>query len=154
MLLYLDASALVKRYLSEPGTPETNQAVAEAEAIATTIVSRPEVAAALAKAVRVGAADRAETRSLLKAFRSDWSDMFRLNVNSTLAARAERLAWKENLRGYDAVQLAFALVWKEHIAGGVTCAPFDVALWEAAGRHALGLFPEDLLDVFGRLTQR
>lgn len=45
--------------------------------------------------------------------------MFRLNVNSTLAARAERLAWKENLRGYDAVQLA----------------------------SALGLFPEDLPDV-------
>ena len=147
MLLYLDASALVKRYLSEPGTPETNQAVAEAEAIATTIVSRPEVAAALAKAVRVGAADRAEARSLLEAFRSDWSDMFRLNVNSTLAARAERLAWKENLRGYDAVQLASALVWKEHVAGGVTFATFNVALWEAAGRHALGLFPEDLPDV-------
>ena len=80
--------------------------------------------------------------------------MFRLNVNSTLAARAERLAWKENLRGYDAVQLASALVLKEYIAGGVTFAPFDVELWEAAGRHALGLFPEDLLDVFGRLTQR
>ena len=147
MLLYLDASALVKRYLSEPGTPETNQAVAEAAAIATTIVSRPEVAAALAKAVRVGAADRAEARSLLEAFRSDGSDMFRLNVNSTLAARAERLAWKENLRGYDTVQLASALVWKEHIAGGVTFATFNVALWEAAGRHALGLFPEDLPDV-------
>ena len=147
MLLYLDAIALVKRYLSEPGTPEINQAVAEAAAIATTIVSRPEVAAALAKAVRVGAADRAEARSLLEAFRSDWSDMFRLSVNSTLAPRAERLAWKENLRGYDAVQLASALVWKEHIAGGVTFAAFDVALWEAAGRHALGLFPEDLPDV-------
>ena len=147
MLLYLDASALVKRYLSEPGTPETNQAVAEAAAIATTIVSRPEVAAALAKAVRVGAADRAKARSLLEAFRSDWLDMFRLNVNSTLAARAERLAWKENLRGYDTVQLASALVWKEHIAGGVPYAPFDVALWEAAGRHTLGLFPEDLPDV-------
>ena len=147
MLLYLDASALVKRYLSEPGTPETNQAVAEAEAIATTIVSRPEVAAALAKAVRVGAADRAEARSLLEAFRSDWSDMFRLNVNSTLAARAERLAWEENLRGYDAVQLASALVWREHVAGGVTFATFDVALWEVAERHALGPFPEDLPDV-------
>ena len=90
---------------------------------------------------------RAEARSLLEAFRSDWSDLFRLNVNSTLAARAERPAWEENLRGYDAVQLASALVWKEHLAGGVTVATFDVALWEAAGRHALGLFPEDLPDV-------
>ena len=69
-------------------------------------------------------------------------------MNSTLAARAERLAWEENLRGYGAVQLASALVWKEHVAGGGTVATFDVALWEAAGRHALvGLFPEDLPDV-------
>ena len=35
-------------------------------------------------------------------------------------------------------------MWKENIAGDVTFATFDVALWDAAGRHALTPFPEDL----------
>jgi predicted nucleic acid-binding protein len=81
MLLYLDASARVKRYLSEPGPPETNRAVADAKVTATTIISRVEVSAALAKAVRVGAADREEARSLRDAFQSDWADVFNLTVS-------------------------------------------------------------------------
>ncbi len=144
MNLYLDASALVKRYLSEPGTPETNQAIAEADAVATTIVSRAEVAAAFAKAVRLGAAGREEVGSVLETFRSDWPDFYSLHVSSAVAARAERLAWEEDLRGYDAVQLASALVWKEGIGENVTFATFDVDLWEAAGRHRLVRFPENL----------
>jgi predicted nucleic acid-binding protein len=44
MNLYLDASALVKRYLSEPGTPETRRVIDAADVQGTTVVSRAEVA--------------------------------------------------------------------------------------------------------------
>ena len=54
MIAYLDASALVKRYIVEGGSNETIALTAEAEMTATSIVSRAEVAAALAKAVRTG----------------------------------------------------------------------------------------------------
>ena len=47
MILYLDASALVKRYVAEPGSTEVNDAIATAEVIGTAIISRAEVAAAL-----------------------------------------------------------------------------------------------------------
>ena len=147
MNLYLDASALVKRYLSEPGTPEVNQAIAEVEVVATTIVSRVEVAAAFAKAVRMEAAEGEEAASMLESFREDWTDFFRLHVSNAAATRAERLAFEEGLRGYDAVQLASALAWKEGIAEDVTFATFDMGLWKAAGRHALVCFPENLPQV-------
>ena len=52
MILYLDASALVKRYVAEPGSAEVSEAISRAEAIGTALISRAEVAAALAKAVR------------------------------------------------------------------------------------------------------
>ena len=58
MILYLDASALVKRYVSEQGTKEVLTLTAAAEAVATSLVSRAEVAAALARAVRLGVLDR------------------------------------------------------------------------------------------------
>ena len=51
MILYLDASALVKRYVAELGSPQMSEAIAEAEMIGTVIISRAEIAAALAKAV-------------------------------------------------------------------------------------------------------
>jgi len=145
---YLDASALVKEYLTdEMGAGEIAAVRRGAQVVGTTIVSRAEVSAALAKAVRVETLTRTEARSALEAFRGDWADLFSLNVNGSIATRAERLAWGENLRGYDAVQLASALMWKESIAGDVTFATFDVALWDAAGRRALTPFPEDLPDL-------
>jgi hypothetical protein len=54
VIAYLDASALVKRYLVERGSRETVALTSQAEMIATSIISRAEVAAGLAKAGRVG----------------------------------------------------------------------------------------------------
>ena len=52
MILFLDASALVKRYVAEEGSEEVEAWSLEAEALATTVISRVEVPAALAKARR------------------------------------------------------------------------------------------------------
>jgi predicted nucleic acid-binding protein len=52
VIAYLDASALVKRYIVERGSKETIALTAESEMTATSIVSRAEVAAALARATR------------------------------------------------------------------------------------------------------
>jgi predicted nucleic acid-binding protein len=49
VILYLDASALVKRYVAEPGSAEVAALIGRAQAVGTGVVSRAEVAAALAK---------------------------------------------------------------------------------------------------------
>jgi len=54
MIVYLDASALVKRYVSETGSPEVNALLATVAVAGTSVIIRAEVAAALAKSVRVG----------------------------------------------------------------------------------------------------
>ena len=54
---YLDASALVKRYVTEPGSREVIQLTTEAAGAATVLVSRAEVAAAFSRAVRLGVLD-------------------------------------------------------------------------------------------------
>ena len=50
MILYLDASALVKRYVAELGSPEVSAAISQAQVTGTVLLSRAEVEAALAKA--------------------------------------------------------------------------------------------------------
>ena len=139
MIVYLDASALVKRYVAEAGSAEVESLIAGAQAIGTAVVSRAEVAAALAKAARVGLITREAAMKALQAFNTDWEHLIRLQLGEPLAARAATLAWEHGLRGYDAVHLAMALVWRETLGEAVTVATYDRELWR--GAQASGLAP-------------
>ncbi|MCL5996710.1 MAG: type II toxin-antitoxin system VapC family toxin [Chloroflexi bacterium] len=59
-----------------------------------------------------------------------------------LMARADTLAWEHGLRGYDAVHLASAVIWREAPGESVTLATFDKQLWEAAPKAGLAIWPE------------
>lgn len=153
MILYLDASALVKQYVVELGTPELIAAVAAAEFVGSSVISRVETAAAFSKAVRVGALSPSGAELALDQFRQDWPDLIRIQASEPLLARAEELAWRLGLRGYDAVHLASALVWHENMERPFTFATFDRQLWLAAKAAGLACFPEDLpgmLDAWQR----
>ena len=139
MIVYLDASALVKRYVAERGSAQVESLIAGARAIGTAVVSRAEVAAALAKAARVGLITREGATKALGAFNADWEHLIRLQLGEPLAARAAALAWEHGLRGYDAVHLATALVWRETLGETVTVATYDRELWR--GAQASGLSP-------------
>ena len=76
MIAYLDASALVKRYVIERGSRETIALTADSEITATSIVSRAEVAAALGKAARMGLVTQDVARNAQRSF-SDWPDFAR-----------------------------------------------------------------------------
>ena len=53
MILYLDASALVKRYIAEHASEQVNAWIGEADIIVTTLITRVEVASAIAGAQRM-----------------------------------------------------------------------------------------------------
>lgn len=144
MILYLDASALVKRYVAEPGSAEVSAAISRAEVTGTALISRAEVAAALAKAVRVNALPREEALASLQVFRNEWPDLMRVQVTEMVVARADTFAWDHGLRGYDAVHLAAASVWQDALGERVTLATFDKHLWTAADSVGLETHPADL----------
>lgn len=144
MIVYADASALVKRYVTESGSKEVIALTVTAAAVATALVSRAEVSAALARAVRMGVLDDEGGRRAQRRFSRDWPDLARVAVTEALVARAETLAWEYGLRGYDAVQLAAALTWRESVAEDVILATFDRQLWEAAPEVGLKAWPKEL----------
>ena len=144
MILYLDASALVKSYVDEPGTEEVRLAIEEAGAVGTHMISRVEVSAALAKAVRTRALNEREAAECLARFRKDWPDLIRLGVSEMLMAHADRLAWDHGLRGYDAVHLAAADLWQVALGEEVTFAVLDAKLWYAARVIGLLAYPKGL----------
>ena len=149
MILYLDASALVKRYVAELGSQEVRRSVHEAAAVGTAAISRAEVAAALAKAARLGVLTRAEARSADRKFRQDWPDFIRLPVTEPLLERAAQLAWDFGLRGYDSVHLAAGVSWQEVLQAEVAFTTFDRHLWTTAARAGLEARPHDLPTLLG-----
>jgi uncharacterized protein len=144
VIVYLDASALVKRYVEEVGSGEVASLVELASVVGTSIVSRAEVAAALAKASRMQVVTRDEAESALQAFRGEWTALVRVQMTEVLAARAATVAWEQGLRGYDAVHLATAQFWQDMLGERVTVATFDRQLWDAARSTELGAWPEGL----------
>ncbi len=144
MIAYLDASALVKRYVAETGSDLVAGLLRGAEVLATAAITHVEVTAALAKAVRVGALEEGEALAARQLAARDWPHLARLPLSEAMVQRAAALAWSDRLRGYDAVHLAAACAWRESLDLPVTFATFDARLWEAAGRQGLTAFPHDL----------
>ena len=141
-ILYLDASALIKRYIYEEGTEEVQALLREGDVLGTSIITHVEVTAAFAKALRMQILDRAAAEKALDGFYEDWDFFYRLNITEAVISRASRLAWKNGLRGYDATHLAAALAWQEMLEEPVMMACFDRRLWEAAKLNGLDVWPE------------
>lgn len=136
MILYLDASAVVKLYVDEAGTPTVSARVAAAEAVATALVTYAEVRAALARHRRDGALSAVTLRRAVRELDREWGAYNVLTLTETLVRSAGGLAERHALRGYDAVQLAAALALQAAGAGVEFCA-FDTRLNRAARRERL-----------------
>lgn len=141
MMVYLDASALVKRYLQEVGTAEVEALIDEAQLTATSLISRAEVVAALSKAARMNLVTKEEAAHAAQQFRADWPALFRLRLDETTLAQADSLAWNYGLRGFDAIHLATAQIWQEALNEAVVFATYDKQLWQAAQQISLQAWP-------------
>jgi predicted nucleic acid-binding protein len=151
VILYLDTSAVVKRYIIEVGSDAVRDWMRTAEFVATNLTTRAETVAALARAVRMKALRQKDALNLIDIFRADWPDYWRLPITEGVVSRADELAWQYNLRGSDAMHLASALLWQENLQEVISLATFDRQLWKAAGQSGLAVLPDVLesLNVSG-----
>jgi predicted nucleic acid-binding protein len=131
-MLYLDASALVKRYVAEEGSEALIAAMGAAEAWAICRVGYVETA----RAVGLAAGKPAVRR-----FIADWPSFEVVEVNASLAERATELTFAGELRSLDALHLAAALLIASE---GMTFATWDVRLHLAAQSQGLAVFPTKL----------
>jgi predicted nucleic acid-binding protein len=92
VILYLDASAIVKRYFKESRSTEVASLISGAEVVGTAVISRAEVVSAFAKAVRTKLVSSDSALAALTAFNGDWEYLLRLQLSEGLAARAALLA--------------------------------------------------------------
>jgi uncharacterized protein len=130
--LYLDASALVKRYVAQPGSEVVRDAMADAHAWFMCRIGFVETYRALG----IAAGDRVAQR-----FATEWPAFGSIEVDAGLAEAAAGLAVQRGLRTLDALHLAAALVLP---ADRLLFAAWDERLRTAARASGLRLVPESL----------
>jgi len=141
MNLYLDTSALIKRYINETGSTDVRDWIRSADDKATTLITRAEMSAGINRLLRMKQLSQKDYGDALEEFRADWMDYHRLPVTERLVARADALACDHNLRGYDAIHLAAALTWQELLGLPVTLVTYDRELTEAARASGMAVLP-------------
>lgn len=140
MILYLDTSALLKRYFQEPFTEEVLSKWRQSEAIITSSVAYAETMATIfRKKNESGLKDRVVQKIVL-AFQRDWSGFIRVEVTNDLNEYIDKVVQKHTLRGFDAIHLASALVIHEKLPSSFFFACFDQRLNQAAQVEGLESF--------------
>jgi uncharacterized protein len=131
-MLYLDASALVKRYVEEDGSESVRRAMDAANAWSMCRIGYVETVRAVAIAGGQKAIGRVE---------KDWPSFDVIEVDSALAENAAKLVLSAELRGLDALHLASALVLPSE---DLTVATWDTRLHRAARARNLATLPTKL----------
>lgn len=131
-MLYLDASALVKRYVEEEGSSEVRAAMGASDAWWICRIGFVETTRAVSLAAGAAAS---------KAFEREWDSFGVVEVDASLAEHAAELAISADLRSLDALHLAAALVLP---ASEITIATWNTRLHWAARDEGLATLPEKL----------
>ena len=134
MILYADASALVKRYVAEEGSDRIARWVDRANQVACCRIGFVEVARAIMLA---GLSDPGTAR---QAFEQDWERIAILEIHDLLARRAVVLATNLRLRSLDVPPLAAA----ESLDGpDLQLMTWGRRLWRAAQSLSIQVLPEE-----------
>ena len=141
MILYLDTSALVKRYFREQFSDEIVQRWQSAAQIVTSSVAYAETMASIYRKKREAVLSDPPLRNLVGLFHLDWQSFIRVEVTDELNGYIDRAVENYPLRGFDAIHLASAITVHEKLPDDFLFACFDGKLAQAARTEGMQTFP-------------
>ena len=120
MILYLDATALIKLYVAEPGSGPLRQAVKNAAAVYSVDINYLEVRAALAEAARLGLLTDKAAQKAREDFEADWQAINVVVPDQALLRLAGDLAETHALGAKAGLNLAALQKMSDQVgAGGI-----------------------------------
>jgi hypothetical protein len=136
-MIYLDSSALVKRYTEEAGTDFVKSILATDGLITTSKLTYPEILSALMRKVRSGEIKKKTFHGIVDKFHKDWDHILVLDFHNDLLPIVKTLIEKHPLKAADAIHLSSALWLKLSSKVDVTFVASDSNLLKAAGAEKL-----------------
>ncbi len=137
MWAYFDTSALVKRYVDEPGRREVQQLLRRCNCVTSVILS-VELRSALRRRVTERTLDSSQVSEILKRVAADRAYWTVIEVGTGVLSGAEALVPKHPLRTLDAIHVASAQLFASRLSiADLTFVSADKRQVDVAG--AIGL---------------
>ena len=146
-MIYLDSSALVKRYVRERGGAALEKRLAGGFRLFTSAITYAEVHAALARKYSGTGKEQDQLRRVRKNFERDWLEIEEVEVTPETLSPVPAIVEAAPLRGMDAIHLA-AAVWLDRKLGEKAefvvsdgkllkaARQFGFDVWDPAGKQA------------------
>jgi predicted nucleic acid-binding protein len=131
-LIYLDSSALVKRYIVEKGTETLQSMMAGAGELVTSKLTYAEIWSAFMRKFREGGLKKKSLDAAAERFEMDWDHFFVIDFHDELPAIIKKLVKRHPLKAVDAVHLSSAMWLEEEIQANLTFIASDYGLLKAA----------------------
>jgi len=112
MKVFLDTSALTKRYVEEEGSEQVRTLCGEADALGVSVLVVPELISTLCRLVREGQLSSEDYRSLKSAVQADLSDADLCDLSQDAFEHALRCLERHPLRALDALHVGSALIYQ------------------------------------------
>ena len=141
MILYLDTSALVKKYFKEKNSSEVIKAWRSSFGIATSAVAYAELLAAIYRKASETRVRNTHIESVVRQFQEDWSSFIIVEVDNRLNETIHRVIVKHDLCGFDALHLAAALTIASAGVDNFFFACYNKRLRHAAQAEGLETLP-------------
>ncbi len=140
MILYLDTSALLKRYFREPFSEAVSLKWTQSEAIVISSVAYAETMATIFRKKRESGLSNRVVQKIMATFQRDWRGFIHVEVTDDLNEYIDQVVQNHSLRGFDAIHLASALVIHEKLPHDFFFACFDQRLNQVARIEGLACF--------------
>jgi predicted nucleic acid-binding protein len=135
---YFDFSALVKRYIEEPGS-DTVESLLQDGIAATSRFTHVEILSAVGRRYRDGDIAAKDHQRIVSSLRRDFDALVVVELTGAVVEESERLLIRHALRAGDALQLASCIVLRERTENQVAFVAFDERCNEAAISEGLKL---------------
>ena len=109
MRVFMDSSALAKRYIEEPGWPRVHELLLRADELLISVIAYPEVVAALCRRRREGTLTDDQYQIAKRRAASDFNDAMVVGIDADVMRRTILCLEQAPLRAADAVHVASAL---------------------------------------------
>lgn len=114
-IVYLDASAWVKRYYQEQGTEEIQALFVEGAILACASLGLVEVLATLSRKFKAQQINELQFEQKQREVNADWAQFIQIQLSDEVLKAASRLTVELALRGADAVHLASAVILQQNL---------------------------------------
>lgn len=109
MRLFLDSSALIKRYIDERGTEQVVRSCREAEEIVLSVICAPELISAFQRLRRERKLSTSQYRALKKDLAADLVQAAIVRLSEAVLSRTVETLEKTTVKTLDAIHIASAL---------------------------------------------